>query len=189
MNRTAWLAVAAASASALWLSPAMAADSGFYIGAGAGQAQIKDETANPNGAGTVNFDARDTSYKAFGGYRLKAIPILDFAGEAGYIYFGKPSRTILGQNVEYKAQGATAAGLVIFPLGPVDFFGKGGVMYSSIDKNVGGTATSKTGSGALYGAGVGVRLGMFGIRFEYEYFDVSSLNRLQMYSVSGVIQF
>ena len=51
------------------------------------------------------------------------------------------------------------------------------------------TTTGKTGTGALYGAGVGIRLGMFGIRFEYEYFDVSSLNRLQMYSVSGVIQF
>jgi len=182
-------ALIAASASALWLASASAADSGFYLGAGVGQTQIRDDTSNPNGAGTINFDARDTSYKAFGGYRLKAIPILDFAGEAGYIYFGKPSSTILGQNVEYKVQGASAAGLVIFPLGPVDFFGKGGVLYSSVDKNIGGSSTSKTGTGALYGAGVGLKLGMFGIRFEYEYFDVSNLNRLQMYSVSGVVQF
>ena len=189
MNRKSRLLVAAASASAFWLSCASAADSGFYLGAGAGQAQIKDDTANPNGAGTINFDARETSYKAFGGYRLKAIPILDFAGEAGYHYLGKPSRTVLGQNVEYKAQGASAAGLVIFPLGPVDFFGKAGAFYSSIDKNIGGTTSSKTGTSPMYGAGIGFRLGMFGIRAEYEYFDVSGVNRLQMYSVSGVIQF
>jgi hypothetical protein len=189
MTRKSWLAVAAAAAGALCLSSATAADSGFYIGAGAGQAQIKDETANPNGAGTIGFDARSTSYKAFGGYRLSAIPILDFAGEVGYINFGKPSRTIMGQNVEYKAQGGSAAGLVIFPLGPVDFFGKAGALYSSIDKNIGGTTSSKTGTNAMYGAGVGFRLGRFGIRAEYEYFDVSGINRLQMYSVSGVFQF
>ena len=168
---------------------ANAADSGFYLGIGTSYAEFKDQTANPNGSGTIGFDASSNGYKIFGGYRLKAIPLLDFAGEAGYHYFGKASQTVLGQNVEYKMQGASAAGLVILPLGPVDFFGKGGAIYSSLDKNIGGTASSKTGTNAFYGAGIGFHIGRFGIRAEYEYFDVSNLNRAQMYSLSGVFQF
>src|SRR5262245_33926902 len=151
MNRKVSLLIAA-SASAFWLSWASAADSGFYIGLGIGQANVQDQTANPNGAGTIDFDASSNAYKLFGGYRLKAIPILDFAAEAAYVNFNNPSRNVTGQNVAYDVRGGTAAGLVIFPLGPVDFFAKGGAIYSSIDKNIGGTSSSRTGTGALYGA-------------------------------------
>ena len=188
MKRRSRLCIAAASAGTLWLSCANAADSGFYIGLGAGRASVQDQPVNPNGTGTINFDADSPAYKLFGGYRLKAIPILDFAAEAAYVNFNKPSGAT-GTSVEYRMQGGTAAGLVILPLGPVDFFGKGGAVYSSVDKNIGGTTSSKTGSGAVVGAGIGLRLGNFGIRAEYEYFDLSGVNRLQMYSISGVIQF
>jgi hypothetical protein len=173
----------------MWMSCAAATDSGFYIGAGAGQTNIQDDTTNPNGAGTINFDARNTAYKAFAGYRLSGLLLFDFAAEAGYVHFGNPSGTALGQSVEYKVQGTNAAGLLIFPLGPMDFFGKAGAMYSTVDKNIGGTTSSKTSTNPFYGAGIGFRIGKFGIRAEYEYFDVSNLNRLQMYSVSGVYQF
>jgi hypothetical protein len=183
------VSLAAAASSALMISSVNAADSGFYVGAGAGQAHIKDQAANPNGSGTIDFDAKSTAYRAFAGYRLKAIPIIDLAGEAGYINFGNPSRSSQGQNVEYKLQGAELAGLLIFPLGPVDFFGKAGALYSSVDRNIGGTSSSRTSTSPVYGAGVGFRLGRFGVRAEYEYFDVSNLNRLQMFSVSGLIQF
>jgi len=188
MNRK-WMAGFAAALAALWMSGAAATDSGFYIGAGAGQTNLQDDTANPNGPGTIDFNARNASYKAFAGYRLSGLLLFDFAAEAGYIHFGNPSGTVLGQNVEYKVDGATAAGLLIFPLGPVDFIGKAGAMHSSVDKNIGGTTSSKTSTNPFYGAGVGIRFSKFSVRLEYEYFDVSNLNRLQMYSVSGVYQF
>ena len=189
MNRKLLISLAAAPLSVLSISCASAADSGFYIGAGVGQTSIKDDAPNPNGSGTIAFDGNSTAYKGFAGYRLTALPLLDLAAEAGYIYFGNPSRSIQGQNVQYKLQGATAAGLLILPFGPVDFFGKAGALYSTLDKSIGGTSSSKTGTNAFYGAGVGFRVWKVGIRAEYEYFEVSNINRAQMYSVSGVFQF
>jgi len=187
LNR--WVNLAAAALGGLTISAVNAADSGFYLGAGAGQAAIKDQASNPNGSGTIDFNAKSTAYRAFGGYRLKAIPLIDLAAEAGYINFGSPSRSSQGQNVEYKLQGAELAGLLIFPLGPLDFFGKAGALYSSLDRNIGGTSSSKTATNAVIGAGVGFRLGRFGVRAEYEYFDVSNVNRLHLYTISGLIQF
>jgi len=64
------------------------ADSGFYIGAGAGSATVKD----------TDFDASDSAYKIFDGYNIGFIPLVDFAVEASYVDFGNPS-TSLG-NVE-----------------------------------------------------------------------------------------
>jgi len=58
------------------------ADSGFYIGAGAGDATVKD----------TDFDASDTAYKIFGGYNIGFIPLVDFAVEASYVDFGAPTR-------------------------------------------------------------------------------------------------
>ena len=187
MNRK-WAAGLAAAA-ALWVSGAQATDSGFYVGLGAGQANFQDQTSNPNGAGTIDFNARDSSYKAFAGYRLSGLLLFDFAGEVGYVNFGSPSRTALGQNVEYKLDGGSAAGLLIFPLGPVDFYGKVGAIEAKLEKNIGGTTSSKSSTSPFYGAGVGLRVSKFSVRLEYEYFDVSNLNRLQMYSISGVYQF
>ena len=41
---------------ALSISCASAADIGFYLGIGYGKGPTKAETANPSGAGTLNFD-------------------------------------------------------------------------------------------------------------------------------------
>ena len=142
-------ALVAALLSALSICSAGAADGGLYIGAGVGQGSIKDDTSNPNGAGTINFNSDDAAYKAFIGYRFTGIPLVDLAAEAGYIAFGKPSQTSLGQNVQYKLHGANAAGLVIFPLGPLDLYGKAGVLSWSSEKNIGGTASSKSGTKML----------------------------------------
>ena len=44
------------------------ADSGFYIGSGAGTASVKD----------TDFDESDSAYKIFGGYNIGFIPLVDF---------------------------------------------------------------------------------------------------------------
>src|SRR5215472_17503274 len=105
----------------LSISPARAA-SGFYLGAGLGQATVKDDT------GSGEFNASDLAFKAFAGYRFNIIPIIDLAAEVGYTDFGKPSQSVGGQNVLFKLHGVNAAGLLIFPFGPLDFYGKVGVL-------------------------------------------------------------
>ena len=55
------------------------ADSGFYIGAGAGDSRIENSDAG--------FDESDTAYKIFGGYNIGFIPLVDFAVEAFIVNF------------------------------------------------------------------------------------------------------
>ena len=68
-----WPLIVAAALLSLFVAQGHAAD-GLYIGAGIGQAGIKD---NIN---TDTFDANDAAYKAFIGWRFK-VPILDLAIE------------------------------------------------------------------------------------------------------------
>jgi len=189
MNCKWTVTLAAAMLTVLSIASANASESGVYIGASAGQSGIKDQTDNPSGAGTVSLDATDTAYKGFVGYRFAWLPIIDLAVEASYNDFGKPSQTSAGQNLNYTLRGETAAGLLILPLGPLDLYGKAGALYWTVDKNIGGTSSSKTGTNPFYGAGIGFRVWKLGVRAEYEYYDVPNLDRVQMYSAGVLFQF
>jgi len=159
------------------------AASGLYLGAGVGNATIKDSTS----AG--NLDTSQTAYKAFVGYRFNMLPIIDLAVEGGYTDFGKASQSFAGQNVELKLHGANADALLIFPFGPFDFYGKAGVLSWSADSSVGGTTTSTTGTDPFYGVGVGFYLWKIGIRAEYEQYKIKDVDRVQMYSLNALFQF
>jgi len=159
------------------------AESGLYLGGGIGQATVKDSST----AG--DFDADHAAYKAFVGYRFGMLPIVDLAVEGGYVDFGKPSQDIGGQRAEFKIHGAYAAGLLIFPLGPVDLYGKGGVIEAKTESSVGGISTSRSSSNGFYGAGVGLRVWKIGLRAEYERYQVKDVDRVQLFSVSALFQF
>jgi hypothetical protein len=181
MKRMLSLIFAAALSGGVCVSQAYAA-SGLYLGAGLGQSSVKDDT----GAGT--FDAHGSAYKAFVGYRFNMIPIIDLAVEGGYTDFGKPSQDIGGQNVEFKLHGPNAAGLLIFPLGPIDLYGKVGMLHWTADvSGAGGSSTS--GTDPYYGIGVGFYLWKIGIRAEAEQYKIKDVDRVQMYSVNALFQF
>jgi hypothetical protein len=167
----------------LLATASQAADSGFYVGAGTGQATV--EVAS--GGQTSNENS--TPYRAFAGYRLGAIPILDFAGEIGYRDLGTAEGTVGGSTVSYQSTGADAAALVIFPILGFDLFGKFGVFQYNLDKTVNGTTTGYSGTAPMYGAGVGFRFWRLGIRAEYEYLDVDEANKQQVGMVSLYFRF
>lgn len=182
MNRKLWMIAGAALLGCLAVSPASAAG-GLYLGAGLGQATIKDNTSSGE------FDASDAAYKVFAGYRFNLIPIIDLAAEVGYTDFGKPSKDIGGQNVQFKLHGFDAAGLLIFPLGPLDFYGKVGLLSWSADASGGGGSTSTTGTDPFYGVGIGFYIWKIGIRAEYEYYKIKDIDRVQMYTLNALFQF
>jgi len=182
MNHRLSATLAALLLSSLCIPDASAAG-GLYLGAGLGQASIKES------AGGATFDASDAAYKAFVGYRFNLIPIIDLAVEGGYTDFGKPSQDIGGQNVQIKLHGPNAAGLLIFPLGPIDFYGKAGVLSWKADVTPSGTGSSTSGSDPFYGVGVGFYIWKIGIRAEYEKYNIKDTDRVQMYSVSALFQF
>ena len=159
------------------------AESGLYLGGGIGQATVREST--PAG----EFDADNAAYKAFVGYRIGVLPIVDLAAEGGYVNFGKPSQTLGGQSAEFKLHGAYAAGLLLFPIGPIDLYGKLGIINAQAESRLGATSSSSTDTDAFYGAGVGFRIWKIGVRAEYERYQIRDVDRVQMFSLNALFQF
>src|SRR4029077_15889230 len=122
--------------------------------------------------------------------RFNMIPIIDLAVEGGYTDFGKPSQSVNGQNMQFKLHGYNAAGLLIFPLGPIDLYGKAGVIWWNMDvSSAGAMTTSSSGSDMFYGAGVGFYVWKLGFRAEYERYQIKDVDRVDMFSVNVLFQF
>ena len=161
---------------------ARAAD-GLYLGAGVGQSSVKDDT----GSGT--FDSTATGYKAFLGYRFNKIPIIDLAAEAGYVDFGKPSQTVGAQNAEFKLHGGYLAGLLIFPIGPFDIYGKGGALSWKTESTISSINNSRSGTDGFYGVGAAFYFWKIGLRAEWERYQIKEIDRVDMLSFSALFQF
>ena len=169
---------------ALALQAGHAAD-GPYLGAGIGVASFKDSL---DSGGT--FDQDDASYRVFAGWRFDLIPLIDVAVEAAYTDFGKPSQpTGAGQQAQYKLRGPSVAGLLIFPLGPLDLYGKAGMIDARLERTENGATTSHSGTSAFYGGGIGFYIWKLGIRAEYERYQVKEVDRVQMFSLNALFQF
>jgi hypothetical protein len=164
----------AASALAMPGAASAGADSGPYIGAGAGNSTVKDS----------GFDESDSAYKIFGGYNMGYIPLVDFALEFSFVDFGKPSTAT--DSVE--ASAVDAFGLFGYNFGPLGVFAKGGIASWNYDSNINGTTTSEAGTDAAFGVGARFAIGSFAVRAEYETFALDSID-LDMVSVSGVYTF
>ena len=149
------------------------ADSGFYIGAGVGDASVKEG----------DFDESDSAYKIFGGYNIGFIPLVDFAVEASYVDFGNPSSG--PDNVE--VTGLNAFGLAGLSFGPFGIFAKAGVIDWDVDVS-GNDVGSDSGTDPAYGVGARFALGSFAVRAEYELYD-TDLADVEMLSVSAVFTF
>ena len=183
MTRKFPAALAALLLSSAAVFPAGAAD-GLYLGGGIGLASVKDEVD------TETLDSDDTAYKAFVGWRFDAVRFIDLAVEAAYTEFGKPSQVVAGQDIQFNLRGASIAGLLLVPLGPIDLFGKAGLMSWRAELTRNGAATSsRSGSDPFYGAGVGLRVWKIGVRAEYERFQIKDVDRVELLSVSALIQF
>ena len=160
-------------------APACAAESGFYLGAGAGQSTFKDDTSN------IDFNENATAWKAFAGYRIGALPIVDFAGELTYRDFGRPDKA----GAEFKAKGGDASGLAIVTLGPVDLFGRLGVGRYSVDTNISGATRNEDSTSEIFGVGAGFRLGRVNIRIEWERVEPDLVQHIDMYTINAYWRF
>ncbi len=178
------VSIALASLAAASIVPAAhAADSGFYLGGGTGTARI--EASFPGG----DLRKDETMWRAFAGYRFGWLPFLDVAVEGGYRDFGKANTDVAGSRAEVGLTGFDAAGLLILPILPVDLYAKAGVMRYDVDKTIGGSSSSATGTRNFYGVGVGFRIWRVNVRAEYERFDVPELKRSDAYSINAYFRF
>jgi opacity protein-like surface antigen len=156
-----------------------------YVGASAGRSALE---ANDSGA---NFSGRATAYKLFGGFR-----IFKFLGaEGGYVNFGAPKDSTGGVDLKADVTSWDLFGVVALPLTRgFEIFGKAGWVRWDTKVTLSGLTPSSTNSDHgydfAYGAGVAFKLaGPLHLRFEYERFNISDLDKLHMASAGLDIRF
>ena len=167
------------------LGNAQAADTGFYAGAGVGRVVITDRLT----AGGDLFDQSTTPWRAFGGFRLGFLPLLDFAAEVGYRDTRQAEATVGAVSAQYRTRGADASVLAIFPFMGADLYARAGLVQYDLEKVQNATRTSFDGAAPLYGLGVGFRILNLGVRVEYERIRVNELRSLDGVMVSGTLGF
>ena len=118
-----------------------------------------------------DFDDEDLGFKFFGGYNFGIIPLLDLAVEGSYVDFGHAAD--IG-NIGVDVTGWDLFGLAALNLGPIGVFGKVGQIWWKSDSD--SSLLDDSGNDMAYGVGVRFQIGSFGIRGEYEYFDLDNAN-------------
>ncbi len=174
------LLITATLFSLLLPSVAMAgAESGVYLGAGAGNSNIKGAVDE------ANFDADATGYKLILGYNFGLVPLIDLAIEGAYVDMGKET----SGGIEYSQTSFNGFGLLGLSFGPIGFFAKAGLAAWDADTRIGGIKSTESGTDPVYGIGARVQMFKLSGRIEYEYYDQSNFNDVSMTSVSLLYTF
>jgi hypothetical protein len=178
--KTRILYTVAGAALVMFTQGAVAANQGFYIGAGAAQGFV-------SGSGNSTDLDSDVGYSGIFGYRLGIIPLFDFAAEGFYNDFGEFTPKNGSTNVSAKSWAYGANALAILVVGPVDFYGKVGVSNLSYDLTTNGTSTTYDSTTPVYGLGIGLRLSSLGFRLQADYYDTNKNVGDSLVMYSGIV--
>lgn len=172
-------------------------DSGFYVGGGVGQFNVKIDDIDDTNNAIERLDDDDTAWKAFAGYRFN--PYISL--EAAYIDFGNPNgkASASGSSGDYQVDLSGFAPYVIgtLPLGPVELFGKVGYYFYDVDLRADideplspDFKSSSSDEDLLYGVGVGMTfLDHLHARLEYEKIDSDVIDDADAIWASGAWRF
>ncbi len=178
MRKTVTAAALAASCCLLGL-PALSADNGIYLGASIGQSNVKFD--DNLGGQSLDFDASATGFKAIAGWRF-----IDWlAVEANYVDLGSGDDNVLGEKIETDIDGVSLSAVGFVPVGPVDLFARVGAVNWNADigaPNL-GVSASDDGTDLTYGVGAQFRVWSLSIRGEYEMFDISDADTVDLFSI------
>ena len=173
-----WL-VAGAGAAALAAVPNLA-NAGGYVGVGVGEATVEVDTSDIDPAFS-DFDESDTAWKIFGGWMFTE----HLGVEVAYMDFGDMDSNLGipfldgSEGIDVQADGFALYGVGKIPVGPVDLFGKLGMISYDVKasiKNIPGfenVNADDDGEEFAWGVGATWNIGAFGIRAEYEGFDIA----------------
>ena len=164
----------------LTAAAAWGADNGIYIGAGAGQSQVEASEGVPD-LGSVEFDGDATAYKLILGWR----PLNWLAVEGNYLDLGSADDDVLGTEIESDIDGLTLSVLGFLPIGPVDLFARVGVINWDAELTAPefDVRAKDDGTDFAYGVGAQFRVWSLSLRAEYERFEISDVDKLDMISL------
>jgi outer membrane immunogenic protein len=174
-------------------------DEGLYIGAGFGQFSVGVDDIDDTDNAISRIDDDDNAWKIFAGWRLN--PYVAF--ELNYVDFGENSGSTGsdtgGTSGNYTAElaGFQPAVYGIFPLGPVELFGKVGYYFYDVDLSLNldnldqDNFSADTSEEALsYGFGVGMTIfERLNAKLEYEKIDTDIIDDLDAIWLSGAWRF
>jgi hypothetical protein len=172
-------ALAALAALGFAAAPAYAVDNGIYLGASVGQSGVSfDETIEGE---KFDFDADSTAYKAILGWRF----LDSLAVEANYVDLGSGDDNVAGTRIETDVSGLSLSLVGFLPVGPVDLFARVGVIDWEADVTAPDFdfGVSDDGTDLAYGVGAQFRVWSLSIRAEYERFDISDADTVDMVSL------
>ncbi|MEM8548388.1 MAG: outer membrane beta-barrel protein [Pseudomonadota bacterium] len=173
MQRLIWTLAVLGIASA---APAAVAEGGGYIGVAAGGATFEASAADIDFGGvTSDLDEDDTAWEVFAGYRVD-LPFIDVGVEVGYVDFGEPEVDIGGTDLVFDPTGFNVWGTLGFDLGPLDVYGKLGLIDWDVDQEFGGLSATEDGTDVAYGIGIGAGLGPIQFRGEYEIYEFDDVD-------------
>lgn len=175
-------AVASAVVVAMLGASAASAAEGFYVGGGILQSRFDSSNFS-----VEDIDNDDISWKILAGFRLTP----NFAIEGAYSRFGESTApsVAVGGPFEARANGFSAFGVGIWPVGPVDLFVKAGAARIDAKGNVGAVFFRDKEVEFAYGAGAQFNMGALGLRAEYEKFDTDVIGDLDIISLNLVFTF
>lgn len=180
-----------------------ASDQGFYIGGGVGDFSGDVEQVHnfdPSGltVGGINlgnllpggnsassfdnFELDDTATRLFGGWHFNRylafqLDLADYGESRGFVGgLANPGLApLLGTTA--KLRGATPSIVGTLPIGPIELFGRAGMMFYDLDFDIANTAFDDSDRDPVYAAGVGLDvLDRFNLRLEYEMLDIATLD-------------
>lgn len=144
---------------------------GGSIGASFYSTSVEDVTGDD-----FKLDGEEFAWKIFGGVRT-----MKFIGlEGGYVHFGKVQNQTDAFDVESKTTGWDVFGTGTIPVGPIDLFGKAGVVWWRSDVKIDEAPFDVTGSDFMWGLGAALRLGGLGIRAEFERVEMGDGDSLML---------
>src|SRR5687767_4784983 len=151
---------------------------GFYLGGGIGDFSSSVDEINSldsiDDAG-IDFSDGDNAMKVFGGWNFNRY----FAVQADYVDFGESSGAVTPSvSGTSDVQGIAPSIVGTIPIGPVELFGRLGMMFYEVDLNLtGGRVVDESGEDLVWGAGLGIDvLDRLNLRLEYEEIDIEQLD-------------
>lgn len=161
------------------------AHAGLFVGASVGNSSVNQKDTG------ADFSGSDTGSKIFAGFTFFKF----FALEASYADLGTPTDEISsGTDAKLDTTGWDVYAVGILPIGKhFELFAKAGVIVWDAEATYEGAINGKTtedGNDPAYGAGLAiVFMKHFAVRAEYERFDISDLDKVELVSAGVEFRF
>lgn len=159
-------------------------DDGFYVGAALGNFSAEIDDVDD---ADFDFDEDESASRIFAGWRFNRF----ISAEVGRYDFGEASNASTLLNVSTDTRGWAPAVVGTLPLGPVELFIRGGIIFYDIDVNIdGGEVFDESGEDPVYAAGVGFTvLERLNLKLEYEVVEISEYDDAEAVWLSAAWRF